>query len=158
MDWSLPRCRSAAAISYGYIGRSVSNVSSDSASRLPTFRRLAIVSHLVPESSYTRTRYQVLVYEYRHMGTPTAMVRSRCAIGRALTRPMCHRLFSARSPGAGADTMKPGFRGVRTRWNPGFMLSIGARRRAGGAGLAEEDFGFGVALGRDQLELAGGLG
>src|SRR5271157_4522601 len=24
--------------------------------------------------------------------------------------------------------------------------------------LAEEDFGFGVALGRDQLELAGGLG
>src|SRR5689334_4295945 len=73
MDWSLPRCRKVAAISYGYIGRSVSNVSSDSASRLPTFRRPAIVSHLVSESSYARTRYQVLVDEYRHMGTPAAI-------------------------------------------------------------------------------------
>src|ERR1700689_2720315 len=29
---------------------------------------------------------------------------------------------------------------------------------SGGEPLAEEDLGFGVALGRDQLELAGGLG
>src|SRR5437764_8049637 len=31
------------------------------------------------------------------------------------------------------------------------------REGLGPGGLAEEDFGFGVALGRDQLELAGGL-
>src|SRR5690242_19545450 len=77
MDWSLPRCRRVAAISYGYIGRSVSNVSSDSASRLPTFRRLAIVSHLVPESSSARTRYQVFVDEYRHMTMPAAITPTR---------------------------------------------------------------------------------
>src|SRR5690348_14020987 len=98
MDWSLPRCRRVAAISYGYIGRSVSNVSSDSASRLPTFRRLAIVSHLVSESSFARTRYQVLVDEYRHMTTlRSSPVRRRCAIGQP---HMCHRLSFASFPGA----------------------------------------------------------
>src|SRR2546423_14088393 len=73
MDWSLPRCRRVAAISYGYIGRSVSNVSSDSASRLLIFRRLAIVPHLVSESSLTRTRSQVLVDEYRHREASSAI-------------------------------------------------------------------------------------
>src|SRR6185437_9535544 len=95
MDWSLPRCRRVAAISYGYIGRSVSNVSSDSASRLPTFRRLAIVSHLVSESSFARTRSQVLVDEYRHMTTPTAISQIKIyrpnedgdCPGRRLTHP-----------------------------------------------------------------------
>src|ERR1700728_352097 len=72
MAWSLPRSRSAAAISYGYLGRSISNVSSDSASRLLTFRRLAILYHLVSESSVTMTRYQVLVDEYTAADTGRA--------------------------------------------------------------------------------------
>src|ERR1700691_4948294 len=72
MAWSLPRSRSAAAISYGYLGRSISNVSSDSASRLLTFRRLAIPYHLVSESSVTMTRYQVLVDEYTAADTGRA--------------------------------------------------------------------------------------
>src|SRR6185437_10157268 len=77
MDWSLPRCRKVAAISYGYIGRSVSNVSSDSASRLPTFRRPAIVPHLFSESSFARTRSQVLVDEYRHTEMPPAITQTK---------------------------------------------------------------------------------
>src|SRR5690349_11750857 len=77
MDWSLPRCRRVAAISYGYIGRSVSNVSSDSASRLPTFRRPAIVPHLVSESSFARTLSQVLVDEYRHMTMRAAITQTK---------------------------------------------------------------------------------
>src|SRR5260370_24085580 len=62
---------------------------------------------------------------------------------------------------------------IRGGWGParqaerGFIslpAASGRSRGAGGGsdrwgeGLAEEDFGFGVALGRDQLELAGGLG
>src|SRR5271156_5350854 len=68
MALSLPRSRSVEAISYGYIGRCVSMLSSDSASRLLTLRRLAIRYHLVSESSLSRTRPQVLVSEYTHAG------------------------------------------------------------------------------------------
>jgi tRNA(Arg) A34 adenosine deaminase TadA len=49
----------ADAISYGYIGRSVSSVSSDNASRLLTLRRFAITT-----TSSTSPRYRVLASKY----------------------------------------------------------------------------------------------
>src|SRR5258705_8850684 len=122
MASSLPRWRKVVAISYGYIGRSTSRLSSDSASRLLTFRRpvfrcpvvrdWAIPHLLVSESPLPKTRFQVIVDEYRH----------------------------GRAPPATPERIS----GLR------FWAAVRG-------GLAEEDFGFGVALGRDQLELAGGL-
>src|SRR5438132_505292 len=93
MASSLPRWRRVAAISYGYIGRSTSRLSSDSASRLLIFRRavfrsLAIPHLLVSESSYPRTRYKVLVDESRHDRAPPATLYSeRSAVSLALARP-----------------------------------------------------------------------
>src|ERR1035438_6277230 len=77
MAWSLPRVRSADAISYGYIGRCISKLSNDNASRLLTFRRLAIRYHLASESSLPMIRSQVLVTEYRQEASRPQSCRQR---------------------------------------------------------------------------------
>ena len=69
------------AISYGYIGRSVSRLSSDSASRLLIFRRPVFRSLGHPASPRIRVpvsedSFKVLVDEYRHATGPPATPRA----------------------------------------------------------------------------------
>src|SRR2546423_14748356 len=122
MDWSLPRCRRVAAISYGYIGRSISNVSSDSASRLLIFRRRAIVSHLVSESSLTRTRSQVLVDEYRHREAPSVNRSDQRSIDR--TRMVTAPAYASHNPGVARFPCVPlPLRPNRGLFAPGYGLA-----------------------------------